>query len=446
MDTHSFAGFDGVTTDGDSKSPRLSSYIAFSRLVRDVSDVPVCYQSADPTSNIDSDIVPTDGGFVRIDGAYNIRDMIATGSSLIIIASNGVWRLVGGSDFGFAADNYRVDRISRQGCNSPKSIVDINGAILFWGDDGIYKVGVNNLGDWSVDNITQDKITKLYNLIPLKAKALASGLYDSYERKVRWIYNNTISDISEVKELIYDIDLAAFYPNTINSISNSLPKVVDIANSNPYVEGRDSVGVVVNDDPVQVNGVNVEVEQDNDTQTTQETVYIAVDDTTTVVKYTISKYQNRDFIDWLSKDDTGIDAPAYVVTSAYNTGDNQHRKKLNRLVVHSDRTESNMVTNASGQIEPKYQSSCLVQAQWNWSGSANSNRWSNPRQFYRPRRLYLPVDINDAYDTGFNTVVTKDVIRGHGKTLSLKFSTEPLKDMKIYGWSMLWGISENVGS
>ena len=84
-----YGGFSGAVTDGDAKSPNLSSYLMFSRLVKDRSDINQCYQVADPTSNDDPNIVATDGGYVRVDGAFNIQAIVAVGSSLVILAQNG---------------------------------------------------------------------------------------------------------------------------------------------------------------------------------------------------------------------------------------------------------------------------------------------------------------------------------------------------------------------
>ena len=86
----------------------------------------------------------------------------------------------------------------------------------------------------------------------------------------------------------------------------------------------------------------------------------------------------------------------------------------------------------------------MVQARWEWSDSSNSKRWGNPFQAYRYKRLYFPTDSTDTYDTGFSTIVTKNKLRGQGKVLSLKFYTEPDKNLHLYGWSMLMSVGNNV--
>lgn len=439
-----YAGFSGLTTDGDSKSPNLGSYVAFSRLVTDSSDLTQCYQKADPTSNIDNDIVATDGGFIRIDGAFNILSMQATGSSLIVIAQNGIWRVVGGSDYGFSADNYRVDRLSEEGCRSNQSVTYVDGKVLFWGDNGIYAVSTNQLGDWEVVNIIKDRIQELYDELDITTKAGSIGLFDQYERKVRWIYNNRLNTDEDVIELVYDVDLNCFYKNSLSSVGSNVPRVVSIGQSNPFKQSFDVTEVVVGSSRVQADGDDVTMLTSSVNGITRELVYVTVTEISPLMKYTFSTYNDTTFTDWVSVDDTGVDAAAYLVTGEFNTSDFQRRKQVNSLTMHLEKTEIGFTIDDDRDYIPNNTSSCLVQARWDWSDSNNSNRWSTPRQYYRHKRHRLYDDVN-SFDSGFSTIVTKDIVRGHGKALSLKFYTEPLKDFRINGWSMIWAMGDNEG-
>lgn len=87
-------------------------------------------------------------------------------------------------------------------------------------------------------------------------------------------------------------------------------------------------------------------------------------------------------------------------------------------------------------------SSCIGQFQWQWSNSPDSKRWTTPRQFYRLRGPYYPIEDNATLP--FAVVETRDKIRGTGKTLSIKFSTEPGKHCTIYGWALNIGTNGNV--
>ena len=440
-----YGGFTGAVTDGDDKSPNLSSYIFWSRLVRDRSDIHQCYQIADPTDKDDPELVADDGGFTRIDGAYNILGLVSTGSSLIIVAQNGVWRLLGGSDYGFAADNYVVERLSDVSCRSPDSIVYVDGSVVFWGDNGIYRVGTDQFGDWKVVSLTRDRIQTLYDAIPSPDKEAAFGVFDKFDRKIRWLYNNRIGSASETKELVLDVDLDAFYKNSINSISSGLPKVVAMAEINPFESSADTENVTVNGAQVQVNTVDdVQVTASVATGTIREIVYVTLTQLSPVVKYTLSTYRATDFLDFFDYDSTGVDAAAYIITGEFPIGDYQRRKQA-KLMCHLERTEDGTEDIGGGVLAATSQSSCMVQARWDWSDSANSNRWTVPRQFYRYKKTYTPADVNDDWDNGYDVIVTSDTLRGHGRALSLRFYTEAGKDMRLNGWSMVWKVGNNEG-
>jgi hypothetical protein len=94
-----YGGFNGSVTGGDKRSPNFSNYVFFSQLVKSPGDFFKCHSEGDPTSRDNSDIVDSDGGFIRIAGADKIIKMVNMASSLLIICTNGIWTISGGSDF-----------------------------------------------------------------------------------------------------------------------------------------------------------------------------------------------------------------------------------------------------------------------------------------------------------------------------------------------------------
>jgi hypothetical protein len=107
--------------------------------------------------------------------------------------------------------------------------------------------------------------------------------------------------------------------------------------------------------------------------------------------------------------------------------------------LYFNRTE-NGFTESSGDLVFTKPSGCTVQAQWNWSDSANSGKWGTPFagysefQAYKFIRNYIPSGIDDSFDYGESVIVTKSKLRGSGRCLSLKITSEPGKDMQILGW------------
>lgn len=445
-----YSGFSGEVIDGDKNSPRMSSYILFSKLVNQTTDINKCYQEGDPTSKDQPDLIATDGGFLRVYGAYNIQSMFNVGSSLLVLAQNGVWRIYGGSDYGFDATNYVVERITDHGVVSTDSVVSVDNTIMFWGDDGIYHVRTNEYGDWTAQNISFGRIQDYYGRIPPEDKRRSKAAYDSFERKVRWVYYNRLTDDSPTTELVLDVNLQAYYLNIISEYGTGGPKMVAPIKVNPYQIVNDTTPVVVNTEQVVVNGENVVYGiEDTLTNPIQEISYLVVTQISPVIKYTFAFYRNVEFRDWYSYDNAGLDAEAFVVTG-YSAGpekqqrDHMRYKGVPYLFVHSRRTETGFSENIDGDFEPLNESSCIVQARWDWSDSQASNRWGTPFQAYRYRRLYLPEDVLDDYDIGYSTIVTKNKLRGKGKVLSIKFSTEPYKDLHLYGWSYIMSMTGNV--
>lgn len=446
-----YGGFSGEVTSGDKRSPHLSSYVLFSQLVDSVADIARCYQEGDPTGKENPDLVATDGGFIRVNEAYGILALKNVGSSLLVCAKNGVWRIYGGANYGFDATNYIVERITDHGIISTDSLVVVDNTVMFWGQDGIYHVHTDQYGNWVAENVSYGAIQRLYEDILIEDKRSAKGVYDSFERKVRWVYQNRLSDDTETKELVLDINLKAFYLNAIKQFANSsIPRLLAPFTILPYQVIIDTAPIEAATIPVQVSGDDVVVEVENVFgSATKETGYLVVTQITPVVKYTFAIYRDPEWRDWKSYDGVGVDAAAFMITG-YIAGTDQagkdymRKKQIPYLFVHCNRTENGFTEDLNGDFYPANPSSCITQTRWEWSNSSNSNRWNQEFQAYRYKRFYLPANVNDPFDTGFATIVTRNKIRGSGKVLSIKFSTEPYHDLHLYGWSMLMSVPGNV--
>lgn len=436
-----YAGFSGEIVNGDDSSPKMSSYILFSKVVDSPSDISLCFQQNDPTSKDFPDILATDGGFIRINEAYGIHKMISLGSALMVVATNGIWRILGGTDNGFTALSYIVEKISDRGCSSPDSITVVDNGFMFWSDDAIYYVSPDQFGSWACNNISFGRIQRFYDSISVSDKQKAYGLYDSYERKVRWLFYNKTSSTVPVRELILDIQLQAFYTNTVKQLTTAYPKPAAMYLGLSYEVSNSEVSVVVNNDPVVIGLDQVVISSDEVLGTSQrELGYVIITSTSPTISYTFGKYIDTDFRDWRSANGVGVDADAYVVTNYIAGGDFQRDKQLPYITIHMRRTENGFDTD----YNPINQSSCLVQARWDWSDSDRSGKWGREFQAYRYRKLYLPTSQFDDYDNGFATIVTRNKLRGNGKVLSLRFRTEPNRNLHLYGWSMIFSVAEQV--
>lgn len=421
-----YGGFSGQVIGGDPRSPRMSSYILFSMLVKDKTDITQCYQRADPTSNEDSAIADTDGGFIRLDEAYGINNMINLEGSLFVFASNGVWRVSGGEGSTFTATSYSSDKISTDGCISPNSVVVVGSVIFYWNKKGIYSISRNEYGFWEVADVSTDKIKEFYADIPEDDKRRASGFYDTYERKIRWLYNGASTSLTSSKELILDLNYQAFTPFSIAVEGGGLPAVVNLGENQPYqeVSFQDPVtseGVVVTASSVTVTSLVSERQPG-----TKESLYLILTQYSPTVNYTFGYYRDENFYDWVDEGYT-----SYLQAGAFTGGEARYKKQAPYLNVFFKRTEDGFDVN----LNPTRPSSCMLSSRWNWTTSNNMKKWSTPREAYRYNHIYFPTGPSDDYDTGETVISTRNKIRGMGHSVSFYFESSPGKDMHIHGWS-----------
>lgn len=441
-----YSGFSGELIGPDDNSPRMSSYVLFSQLVEDPTDITTCYQDGDPTSKETPDLLDTDGGFIRIEGAYNIVRLINIGSALAVLAANGVWLIQGGSDYGFKATNYITTKVTNHGCDSPGSVVVVDNTFMYWSDDGIYNVAPNQFGDYVAENITQKTIQKFYGLIDGLDRRACKGVYDTYEKTVRWLYGGRINSSIKARELVLDITLGAFYPSTLEQVPGQgrLPLPLTGVIVPPFRILTIDDPVTVSTAPVTVSGSPVTV-QDSVTQaTTREVIYALLIGVNPTLTFTFGTYRDKFHRDWRSIDGLGVDAESFLLTGYISGGDYQRSKQVPYITTHFNKTEDGFFIDVNGDLIPSNQSSCLMQVQWDWANSPNSGKWGREVQAYRFRRHYIPQSDADTFENGYATVQSRNKLRGQGKVLSLLFKSEPNKHLHLLGWSMIMGNNSNV--
>ena len=438
-----YAGFSSRLSSGDDLSPLMGNYVLFSKLVNNLDDLGKCYQEGDPTSLDNSDLVDTDGGFLKISECQGITKMSNLNNKLVVFANNGVWYITGGSDYGFTATDYKVVKITDRGCRNPRSIVTVGDAIMYWAEDGIYQIAPNQYGDLTASNISAKNINSLYTEISSTDKNYADGTYDSFERKVRWLYGNRALNTGDVRELILDIDLGAFYVHTIASTTGNIPKVVSSFVTPSYRTSSYSDTITYLGETITYSGEDITYERPITGVGVREVMYLTLTDITGVQSCSFSLYKDPTFFDWYSFNNVGVDAEAFMYTG-YMSGDTfQLNKQVPYITFHLERTETGFDTIA-GELVPTNQSSCKVRALWDWSDDVNSGRWGQEFQAYRYLRHWIPATAGSEYNYGQSVITTKNKLRGRGKVLSLYIHTDPGKDCRLLGWSMMVSVDGNV--
>jgi len=436
-----YSGIDSTVTDGNAKSPNYSGYIFFTKVVTSDSDFGKCYQEADPTDPGINDIIDSDGGTIQIPEATRIVKIASSQSSLLVFAENGIWEIYGDTG-GFIASSFQANKISTNGIFNANSVVNINGNFMYWSKAGIYTLVTDAAsGRFRAETISLTTIQTLFLQIPDIGKNNCKGFYDEKENRVRWLYNDA-DDITYTnnnyinrytKELVFDLTLQAFYTNVFSQLATSSPYVAD------YIEVP-GYAISSFDEAVLVTNGNTVIDSNSDTVVTTEDLllnrssqfsYLTIAGT----NFTISKFNNLTFKDWVTEDGTGANYSSYLVTGYELFNDVMRDKQTPYIFFYFNRTEDGYTADGANLILNN-QSSCKVQAQWNWANSANSGKWGNEFQAYRLLRNYIPSGSGDPFDYGDGVIVTKSKLRGSGKTLSIKISSEEGKDMKLLGWAV----------
>lgn len=433
-----YSGITSSITGSDTFSPNYSGYIFFSQVALDKGKLSRCYQEADPTSPNISDIIDTDGGTIQIPEASRIVKLVSAKASLIVIAENGVWEIYGDTG-GFKATSFQMSKVTSIGATNARSVVDANGTIVYWAKSGIFVLTIDQAsGRYVAQNLSLTTIQTYYNNIPDLAKQNARGFYDEAHNHIRWLFNSdtTYSELNYInnynKELNFDLSLNAFYPYSISSLAVNSPKICDYiaipghALTTLTTNVLDGAGVVVTDSLGTPITVTVPVSSPRTS-----TYYFL---TLVGTNFTLSAYNNTTFTDWVTADGVGVDYLSYILTGYEIMGDIMRNKQVPYILFYFDRTENGFEL-VGGNLELKNRSSCLVQAQWNWTNSTNSGKWSQQFQAYRFLRSYIPSGVGDTFDYGDRVIVTKSKLRGSGRALSLLIQSETKKDMKLLGWA-----------
>ncbi len=426
-----WSGSESEVTDGDQRSPNASSMILYTQIIERDEQLGNCYTEADPSAEIMSDQIDTDGGFILIPELGKVIAMRALGNQVVIFAHNGVWSVVS-VDGLFTPTSYQVNKVTTVGVIGPDTIVEVEGTIVYWSSSGIYQLQLDAVtGLAKVADVTLQTIKTFYTDIPTGAKYVAKSYYDSITKQVGWLYQSdpdwdfyNFPDFCN-KELIYDLQLQAFTVNTISSQAQDSPYVVSAVIGENAIDAAFTSSIVVNGEDVTVNGEQVEQTIIRTAISASKLKYLTYSPSGGFVSFTLGSYSNTDYLDWDTEDYL-----SFLETGYIGFEDWARFKTVPYLICHFERTEDGFDSSVNALNE----SSCWVQARWEWTDGTVSNRWGTKFQAYRYRRPFVPLDTTDTFDTGHKIITTRNKLRGKGKSLSLYFESETGKNMKLYGF------------
>lgn len=396
----------------------VNSTVYFSQVLDDKAKAGFCYQEADPTSEDISDLVATDGGVIPIPEMAKAVRLVPAAGGLLVFGTNGIW-FVSGTSSGFTANDFAVSKINPIGTESPDSIVEAEGQIFWWSRVGIMGLTASpgrsgTDSGFDRQNVSEQTIQSFYNhQIPEDSKLYAKGIFDPATNTVQWLFRSgdTPSRYMYDRILNMDLTLGAFFPWTISTPGPYISDVFTTPKLNPLPQTN----------AIRSNFIK----------------YLCAVPDDTGYHYTFGYFNNNNFADWQSFNGVGSGYMSFI-ESGYELLDDAMRDKQAPYVwCYLRRTEENLIPNGSGDYDLDKPSSCYFQIKWDWSSSSRSNKWSSKVQVYRFTRVPEFDESDLSFDTGYPLVVTKNKVRGTGKSIQFRFESDEIgKDFDLLGWAV----------
>jgi len=338
-------------------SSGLNSNIYYSQLLTDKNKSGKCYQDADPTSEQVSDLIATDGGVIVIPEIEKVWKIVPMKNSLIIFASNGVWQIRGTGDAGFDATTFEVLKLLTINVYNSDCVVVVEDAIMFWTDAGIYVLSSDGRGLFTSTNISKTTIQTLYNNVSNVSKLYARGSYDATGRIVSWLYNDssTYDGVTDRffydTELLFDVQLKAFYKHTFSAINVRSPKIAGQINSNDLLITDVAFGIEASGVPVEATTVAVQVTQAVRSSGTSSVKYWTFKEEVSLdFKIYMTELNDATFMDWRTFDGTGADFLSFLRTGHELFGDSSKIKQVKYLTMYFKRTETGFTESGGGPV------------------------------------------------------------------------------------------------
>lgn len=367
------------------QSNNLGNNIYFSQIIENEKQYGRCYQKYDPTSDTSFDLLPTDGGVIKIPEMGRVVKLFNYQTSLLVFASNGVW-IIRGGDGGFTATDFVVRKLSSNGTQSPLSFIDVEGFPIWWGEDGIFILQYNPQFDsFSVSSMTDDTIRSFYQEIPVNRRKFAKGCYDFIDNIAYWLFSDNTSTLDEYdynRMLCLNVKSKAFYSWTF---ALDDPKIKGIA----FIE--DSIG-----------------------DTSPKVILTTtLDQDATNTQMTYSDFKFNIVEDWATYnggEGLGTEFESYFVTGYMVDGETQRFIQGMYVFFFMDILDD--------------ESGAYVQGVYDFTTSGDSGKWSSAQQIYNP-------------SLGNRSISqTRRKIRGKGRALQLRVSSDGNKPFSIVGWSV----------
>lgn len=392
----------------------FNSSIYFTQILERDEQYAFCYQANDPTSEELFDLLPSDGGVIRIPEAGTIMKIVAISGALLIFANNGIWSITGSTGLGFKANDYTLQKLSSINAVSANSFVDVAGLPAWWNGDGIYTITVDS-GSPQVKSLTLQTIKDFYDLIPAASKGTAKGYYHPVEGVVQWLYrsmdSSTPTDVYTYDRILnFNVFTGAFYVWTIPTSTVTVNSLVVLPLSNGTLTETTIVDAAAE---TVVDAAGDTVSSFSISAVTGETPpfkYFVSYPSGGSYNFLFAETNNTSYVDWFRYDSAGIDYTSYFVTGYKVRGQGLMKFQPAWVTIFSNTLEA---------------VSYYFQAIWDYATTGSgTGRWSS--------RAYV-----NHTDTNYSVTPRRLKVRGQGKALQFKVTSITGEPFSIVGWCAL---------
>ena len=398
--------------------PKTNSSIYFTQIVERDEQYAFAYQVNDPTAEDLFDLLPSDGGVIRILEAGTIFKLMSVPGGLVVFAANGIWFVTGSQGIGFTATDYSVQKLSSIQTNSTSSFIDVAGMPMWWNAEGIYTIiAEGNLP--KVQNISENKIKRFFDAIPFECKKVAKGAFHVLEGVAYWTYRSEgFSSFEEAYEfdrvLLLDVRSGAFYPWTISESDVKIHGVFVVDS----VSGQISTDQVVNgaDTVVDSLGNNVVVYSAEGGARAPDVRFIVSLPSGSDTVFTFAQTSNNSYVDWETYEGTGLDYTSYFINGYKIQGQAMRKQQATWTTIYSKTDETPVSYYFTGL--------------WDFANTGDgTGRWSVEQLVAHNEPKYA-------------TVGKRLKVRGNGKALQFKVKSVPGKAFDILGWSSMQTVNQ----
>lgn len=420
-----------ITTLGGRYFYLVGDTVLFSQVLKDNGEgFDACHQEADPTSEEISDVVPTDGGYVKFPAMGEGQAIESFNRGVIVFGKSNVFGIISPAEQVLTATSYDIVELSRAGLIGPESVVSTSDQIFYWSPLGIFRIGLHaETGNTVVaQSVSIDTIQEFYNNIPQFSKQNCVGSYDYVNNRIYWYYPTDRYNTHKLDGcLVLDLTYGSFMSFKIGDTSTDLPYISHVCRTPNAYEIRPTMYVRADGDRVIAGGVPViAAEEESKYNRWTALKHVVLDDNNS---FSFGDYNSREFKDF---DKAGYDS--YMVSrpimfEGFSTFGNPINstatdKQVPVLQTLFKRTEQSPLRNGKDYIGA---SGAYIRMRWGWSLDDRSNRWDMVQNGYRPQKDFL----HDEY------IESRIHVRGRGKAFQIEIRNNDNKDFRLAGMNLL---------